>query len=197
MADGSLVPDILNPDAGLHESISGQRGGEGPREVLDATQLSWNWTINGPETTFDQVTKGPKEGSGVKPESQAAENPGCVVMRAERQTLRRMPRSGAILFTIRYVPPALSAPARPKRSHAFGSTYLTPVEQMANEPGVPGRLAHAMRAWPAEVARSKGGDLYLPVVLPYLDAKHQSQLESGVIKDVETEMQRSRTSFPM
>lgn len=180
MADGSLVPDILNPEADLHQTISGSKkeaAAQAAKELLDPTQLSWNWTINGPEKAFCQSGKGPKADSGVEFESTQAENPGCVVMRAERQTLRRMPRSGAILFTIR--------------------TYLTPVENMANEPGVPGRLAHAIRTWPDDVRRSKGADLYAPIVLPYLDAKHQSQLDQGIITDIDSEMRRSRMAFPL
>ena len=48
-----------------------------------------------------------------------------VYFRTERQTLRRLPRTGCILFTIR--------------------TYLSPITELATEPGVPGRLAEAIR----------------------------------------------------
>lgn len=47
--------------------------------------------------------------------------------RSERQSLRRLPRSGALLFTVR--------------------TYFEPVTRIAQEPHVPGRLAEAIRAW--------------------------------------------------
>lgn len=53
-------------------------------------------------------------------------------LRTERQTLRRLPKTGAIVFTIR--------------------TYQTPVEKLVQEPGVPGRLASAIRSWPEAVA---------------------------------------------
>ena len=48
-----------------------------------------------------------------------------VRLRSERQTLRRLPRSGAIVFTVR--------------------TYKTPLEQLAREPGMAARLAAALR----------------------------------------------------
>ena len=60
-------------------------------------------------------------------------DPACVRMRVERQTLRRLPRTGAIVFTIR--------------------VYLTRLEDLVAEPGVPGRLASAIRSWPEDVAR--------------------------------------------
>lgn len=59
--------------------------------------------------------------------------PGNLYLRTERQTLRRLPRTGAIAFTIR--------------------VYQTRVDELAEEPGVPGRMASAIRSWPEDVAR--------------------------------------------
>lgn len=50
---------------------------------------------------------------------------GRIHFRCERQTLRRLPRTRAIVFTIR--------------------TYLLPVAEISQEPGAPGRLADAVR----------------------------------------------------
>ena len=80
--------------------------------------------------------------------------------RSERQTLRRLPRSKAILFTIR--------------------TYFFPIVEIAEEPGVPGRLASAIRSWPPDVARYKGKRAYGNVLLDYLDKKHAEQCEKGI-----------------
>ncbi|CAF1448009.1 unnamed protein product [Didymodactylos carnosus] len=80
--------------------------------------------------------------------------------RSERQTLRRLPRSGAILFTIR--------------------TYFIPVVDIAQEPGVPGRLASAIRSWPDDVARYKGKKAYEEVLLNYLDEKQAEQQANGL-----------------
>ena len=79
--------------------------------------------------------------------------------RCERQVLRRLPRRGAILFTIR--------------------TYFHPVIDIAQEPGVPGRLASALRSWPDDVVLHKGRKAYEDVLLKYLDEKHAGQCANG------------------
>ncbi|PGG97590.1 hypothetical protein AJ79_09153 [Helicocarpus griseus UAMH5409] len=81
--------------------------------------------------------------------------------RSERQSLRRLPRSGAVVFTIR--------------------TYFVPVVEIAREPGVPGRLASAVRSWGEDVARYKGRERYGEVLLEYLDGRHREQVEAGVV----------------
>jgi len=83
--------------------------------------------------------------------------------RSERQTLRRLPRTGALLFTIR--------------------PYFIPVVEIAEEPGVPERLASAIRSWPDDVARYKGKQAYGDVILKYLDEKHQQQCDQGIETD--------------
>ncbi|SMQ51636.1 unnamed protein product [Zymoseptoria tritici ST99CH_3D7] len=85
--------------------------------------------------------------------------------RSERQSLRRLPRSGGVVFTIR--------------------TYFHPVVEIAREPYVPGRLASAVRSWGDDVAKYKGRDRYGDVLLEYLDAKHQEQVRNGLDVDKE------------
>lgn len=80
--------------------------------------------------------------------------------RSERQSLRRLPRSGGVVFTIR--------------------TYFHPVTEIAEEPYVPGRLASAVRSWGEDVARYKGRERYGGVLLEYLDAKHAEQVAGGL-----------------
>lgn len=58
--------------------------------------------------------------------------PSMIWLRSERETLRRLPRTGAIIFTIR--------------------VYQTPLVELVKEPGVPGRIASAIRSWPEDVA---------------------------------------------
>lgn len=67
--------------------------------------------------------------------------------RTERQTLRRLPRSGGVLFTIR--------------------TYMLPVREMCKEKWVPGRFASAVRSWGDDVAKFKGLRAYRDVSNPY------------------------------
>ncbi|RQM07842.1 hypothetical protein DH86_00000725 [Scytalidium sp. 3C] len=80
--------------------------------------------------------------------------------RSERQTLRRLPRSGGVVFTIR--------------------TYFHPITEICEEPYVPGRLASAVRSWGDDVSKYKGKATYGDVLLEYLDQKHQEQVEAGL-----------------
>jgi hypothetical protein len=86
-----------------------------------------------------------------------------VHFRSERQSLRRLPKSRALMFTIR--------------------TYFEPVTMIAKEPHVPGRLAHAIRQWDETVSYYKGREHWESVLLPYLDQMHEKQMESGVLEN--------------
>ena len=76
-------------------------------------------------------------------------------LRCERQTLRRLGRTGGVVFGIR--------------------TYMAKVlgdeggEGLVGERGVPGRLAGAVRGWGEEVKRYKGWERYGEVLLGVLD----------------------------
>ena len=87
--------------------------------------------------------------------------------RSERQSLRRLPRSGGVVFTIR--------------------TYFHPVTEIAAEPYVPGRLASAVRSWGEDVSRYKGKERYQDVLLEYLDRKHEEQVAAGLDVNKEDE----------
>ncbi|KAI2472782.1 mannosyl transferase [Annulohypoxylon bovei var. microspora] len=80
--------------------------------------------------------------------------------RSERQSLRRLPKSGGIVFTIR--------------------TYFLPITEIVKEDYVPGRLASAVRSWGDDVSRYKGKERYEEVLLEYLDKKHEEQVERGL-----------------
>ena len=105
---------------------------------IDPDELAWSDTTNGDEDIYDQTLKGPSveaQQSG-KTDFQPPEPTTTVEnirLRTERQTLRRLPRTGAIVFTIR--------------------VYQTRLEDLAKEPGVPGRAASAIRGRPEDVAR--------------------------------------------
>ncbi|KAJ5520854.1 hypothetical protein N7463_001307 [Penicillium fimorum] len=83
--------------------------------------------------------------------------------RSERQTLRRLPRSGAILFTIR--------------------TYFEPVTKLAQEPNIPGRLGEAIRNWDETVSYYKGKSSWDKVLMPYLEEQERLQKEQGLIDE--------------
>jgi len=129
------------------------------------SQLAWLDTYHGDEDDFDQYTKIPRKDT---PSDQTFLPPepttdmSQVYFRSERQTLRRLPITGCILFTIR--------------------TYLHPVTEIVQEPGVPGRLAAAVRGWDEAVSRRKEKQLYADTMLPWLDELHQKQVEAGMVK---------------
>ncbi|PWY97807.1 hypothetical protein BCV70DRAFT_166146 [Testicularia cyperi] len=154
-----------------------------PAEVKDMTELSWSHSTNGPETMYDMVAKGPSPAALASSNSlpftppTPTQDPERVVMRTERQTLRRMPRSNCILFTIR--------------------TYLVPLTTMVEEPGVPARLASAIRSWPDDVQFYKGAELYKETVLPYLDDKADLQRRNGIESRQDDELVESaRKNYP-
>lgn len=85
--------------------------------------------------------------------------------RSERQSLRRLPKTGGVVFTIR--------------------TYFAPITEIAKEPYVPGRLASAIRSWGDDVARYKGRERYQDVLLEYLDHEYKKQIEAGSVEEGE------------
>lgn len=90
--------------------------------------------------------------------------------RSERQSLRRLPKTGAVCFTIR--------------------TYFHPVTDIVQEDYVPGRLASAVRSWDDDVERYKGKDKYGKVLLEYLDKEHEKQMERGLDLQQENEVRQ-------
>ena len=119
--------------------------------------LAWSHSIGAEDGDGTQA-----EGWGTAAKDKAIEQH---YFRSERQSLRRLPRSGGVVFTIR--------------------TYFEPVTAIAKEPGVPGRLASAVRSWGNDVSKYKGRDRYQNVLLEYLDGEHKRQLEDGVIIESE------------
>ncbi|KAJ5108472.1 alpha-1-2-mannosyltransferase [Penicillium angulare] len=86
-------------------------------------------------------------------------------LRVERQSLRRLPRTGAIIFTIH--------------------TYLTPITDLAKEDYVPGRLGSAIRSYDGIVSEYKGRPKYREILLNYLDEQHKKQIDRGLVLDEE------------
>ena len=137
-------------------------GEEGCGEVdIDPEELGWSTTSNGPEDGF---IDGDGHGAGRRVVATPS-TPSTLRLRTERQTLRRLPRSGAVVFTIR--------------------TYIVGVEELGRERGVPGRMASAVRGWPREVGEYKGAGRYREVLVGYLEGCEREQVRRGEVGDGE------------
>ena len=114
---------------------------------IDREELAWAKSALGPEEGYEHGNHG---GEGNKEASGKVTVEG-MMLRSERQTLRRLGRSGGVVFSIR--------------------TYMTPVVKLGEEEGVAGRLASALRSWPMDVGQYKGKErgTWWGVVLEYLD----------------------------
>lgn len=81
-----------------------------------------------------------------------AGNAGATLfLRVERQTLRQLPRTGAVVFGIH--------------------TYVYPLAQIAADPAVAARLASAVRGLPAELSAYKSLRVVVEPLLAFLDAQ--------------------------
>lgn len=84
-------------------------------------------------------------------------------LRSERQSLRRLPRLGAIIFTVR--------------------TYFVPIEELAKEPYIPRRLLNGILSWEPDVQDYRGYTKFKDVLLPYLEKKAEEQDAMGYIQE--------------
>ncbi|KAH0839611.1 hypothetical protein J3R83DRAFT_527 [Lanmaoa asiatica] len=135
---------VVKPGERAQPAVGGPGSGtsEGMTSDVDPEELGWSESTNGPEDEF-------VHGHGHSAEPASYLEPATLRLRSERQTLRRLPRTGAIIFGIR--------------------TYLFKVEELTRERGVAGRLASAIRSWPDDVAVYKGRKMYRDILLRYLD----------------------------
>ena len=136
------------PQAGL--------GTEETLSAIDPEELSWSESINGPEDDFAHRGHDARHVPYV--------SPSTLRLRSERQTLRRLPRTGAIVFGIR--------------------TYQLKVEELAKERGVAARLASAVRSWPEDVAFYKGRKRYQDVLLEFLDECAEKDRVTGPVEGI-------------
>ncbi|KAL8734296.1 MAG: hypothetical protein Q9166_001494 [cf. Caloplaca sp. 2 TL-2023] len=126
--------------------------------------LAWSHSIGSEDPVAGDAGVMQAEGWGSAEKNKAIEHHH---FRSERQSLRRLPRSGGVVFTIR--------------------TYFEPITKVAEEVGVPGRLASAVRSWGDDVARYKGRERYGEVLMEYLVGKHREQIERGLVVEGEEE----------
>jgi len=137
---------------GIHEPVPGYGAALGaPSERffdrLDPARPAWrcNWTLlDTPERFLPSPAS--RRSVGVPHGTEA------LWFRVERQTLRRLPRTGAIAFTIR--------------------TYVTSLDELlAARPSTAAALAATLATVPADVAAYKGWTAMLPALLDALGAR--------------------------
>ncbi|KAK2466386.1 hypothetical protein APHAL10511_002028 [Amanita phalloides] len=95
------------------------------KSKIDAEELAWSESTLGPEDEYGEQQGGGGDEATVE----------RVRLRTERQTLRRLARSGGIVFTIR--------------------VYVVGMSELREEGGEGARLASAVRSWPEDVAAYK------------------------------------------
>lgn len=110
-----------------------------------------NWGITDDPALFAESRKFRSEHNADVTAANAGDR---IWLRVERQTLRQLPRSGAVLFGIR--------------------THLYPVGRLAADPKVAADLAAALRALPAEMALYKSLPPFRAALLAYLDGQSEA-----------------------
>lgn len=118
------------------------------RVSVDRPVWRLNWTIMDDPALFQQ--HGALVAGGAVP-------PELLTFRVERQALRRLPRTGDLVFTIR--------------------TYRTSLAQVAADPARSDALARTLRTCPPDLADYKGWSTALPRVIDHLE--HAARLGSG------------------
>lgn len=112
-----------------------------------------NWSLTDDPALFQPVGHGRLDTDpDITPENAGAR----ITLRIERQTLRRLPRTGAVLFTIR--------------------THQRPLEALADRPQELGRLAEAVRGLPDDTVRYKSIAPFREALLEYLDSASPSAI---------------------
>lgn len=84
-------------------------------------------------------------------------SPEEIIIRRERQTFRRLPRTGAIVFGVK--------------------TYLTTLDQLPRQELE--NLAKEMRSWPEHVGEYKGRDVWGAKVMEFYRSRVGGGIEDG------------------
>lgn len=159
--------DVPHYEEKLEKSMNNLFGRLKPEELVARNNYTLQMDSNLPWSS----TVGPEDSDDIG-WHRAAESPAIEnhYFRSERQTLRRLPKSGAIVFAIH--------------------TYFVPITEMIKEDYVPGRLASAIRSWTDDISRYKGLSNYGDILLKYLDEQHQKQIDQGLNLEEEDEKRR-------
>jgi len=115
-------------------------------------RIGWSFTLDGSLNHAPCVIRDRRAGAAQIDPGNAGER--CY-LRLERQTFSRLPRTGALLFTIH--------------------TYVSPLGAvLAEEPGRAQRLAGVIRTMPEAMRRYKGLTVFAAPLIAYLEAQAQA-----------------------
>ncbi|KAG5421841.1 hypothetical protein I9W82_000934 [Candida metapsilosis] len=118
--------------------------------------LDWSSSI-GSEDDDDEVNVG----WNTAPDATDVNN---LFFRSERQSLRRLPKTGAVAFTVR--------------------TYFIPIVELCKEPHVPRRLLNGITSWDEDVNEYRGFYKFKDVLLPYLEKMAEEQEANGLLNQM-------------
>jgi hypothetical protein len=133
----SLREKFRRPIHEVHGPVPGFNAGTRNAELIarmfdhlrpEMPVIRWNWSIYGDEALFHPESASPETrrfGTGAR-----AEN---VFLRVERQTLRRLPRSRDILFTIRIYVDPLEALERLAEAPAIATSLINQLMTLSDE----------------------------------------------------------------
>lgn len=118
----------------VHAHVPGFEGGSRNAGLInrmfdnlspDRFVVRWNWSVNWSHALYHPNAKSPEEKRGVPAEK--------ALIRVERQTLRKLPRSGDILFTIRIYLDPLSVIVSQPNAAELASSMANQLEALTIE----------------------------------------------------------------
>lgn len=143
---GHPMSEIHDPVPGYREQINAPVNQFMRRLTPEKPMWRINWSLNEDSTLFQPGGHGVLEAAP----HLTSENAGTeVFLRLERQTLRRLPMTSAILFTIRIL--------------------QCPLEELNDSEAH--QLAQTLRYWPEDLRIYKSFPVYGPAVLSYLERR--------------------------
>jgi len=143
---GHPMSEIHDPVPGYREQINAPVNQFMHRLTPEKPMWRINWSLNEDSTLFQPGGHGVLEATP----HLTSENAGTeVFLRLERQTLRRLPMTSAILFTIRIL--------------------QCPLEELNDSEAH--QLAQTLRYWPEDLRIYKSFPVYGPAVLSYLEGR--------------------------
>jgi hypothetical protein len=148
---GTTLGQIHDPVPGYHDAIGSIV--DSSLDRLDVSRPLWrrNWSILDDPALFQPA---PSPSLRAQPAALSA-----LTLRVERQTLRRLPATGAVLFTIR--------------------TYRRGLDQVVCEPSAARDLAASLRTCSPELAAYKGWTTMLEWLVDTLDAVTVAETQPG------------------